>query len=136
MRIIVLTLVLLSVIVTGCDNPVNQKPANNSNLEISFKNNSAFVLKNVLVANMYIGNIDGGSSTVYIPFEKFTFDTGMPDENASAIVNGNVITNHYRGYWCGTEKITIDSGRYLIEVEIVDTVLYLSCKNAPVIEYP
>lgn len=60
----------------------------------------------------------------------------MPDENASAEVSGKTVTNFYRGFWCGTEKIAVDSGKYLIKIDVVDTVLVLSCENAPTIRYP
>ncbi len=131
MKIIILLLSLI--FIEGCDNIVEP---NVSKLQISFKNNSPYKLNNLLVSNKLIGNISSNSSSRYIAFENFRFDTGMPDEDASAVVNGKMITNHNRFYWCATEKITIDSGKYLIEVEVLDTVLYLSCKNAPRIDYP
>jgi hypothetical protein len=130
-KIVILLLFLFTVI--GCDNPVEQ---NISKLQISFKNNSTSELNNLLVSDKLIGTLSSNSSSKYISFEKFCFDTGMPDEDASANVNGKTFTNHYRGYWCGTEKITIDSGKYLVEIEVLDTMIFLSCKNAPTIDYP
>ncbi len=117
-------------LVSGCDSSVDQ---NNSAVQIIFKNNSNYQLKNLVVSDKSIGTLSSNSSSKYFSFNKFCFDTGMPDEDASSEVNGRVLTNHYRGYWCGTEKITIDSGVYLIEIDVLDTMLYLSCKNAPVI---
>lgn len=133
MKINFTVLLLFLFTISGCDNPVEQ---NNSKLQISFKNNSASELNNLLVSDKLIGTLSSNSSSKYIAFEKFCFDTGMPDEDASADINGRILTNHYRGYWCGTEKITIDSGKYLIEIEVLDTMIYLSCKNAPTINYP
>lgn len=130
-KYIILLLLLLSF--SGCDNPVEQDI---SKLQVSFKNNSPFELVNLNVADKVVGNLPGNASSTYIPFDNFTFDTGLPDEDASAIANTNVLTNFYRGYWCGTEKITIDSGKYLIEINVEDTVLFLSCKNAPRIDFP
>jgi len=126
-------LLLFLFLIIGCDNPVEQ---NNSKLQVSFKNNSAYELSNLIVSDKLIGTLPSNSSSKYIAFDNFRFDTGMPDEDASSEVNGRVLTNHYRGYWCGTEKITIDSGKYLIEIEVLDTTLYLFCKNAPTIDYP
>ena len=117
-------------LVSGCDSSVDQ---NNSPVQIRFKNNSNYQLKNLVVSDKSIGTLSSNSSSKYFSFNKLCFDTGMPDEDASSEVNGRVLTNHYRGYWCGTEKITIDSGIYLIEIDVLDTMLYLSCKNAPVI---
>jgi hypothetical protein len=124
---------LFLILVNGCDNPIEQ---NISKLQISFKNNSAYKLNSFLVSDKLIGNLSSNTSSRYVVFENFRFDTGLPDEDASAEINSKIVTNHYRGYWCGTEKITIDSGKYLIEVEVLDSMLYLSCKNAPKIDLP
>lgn len=131
LKIMILFLFLFFLI--GCDNPLEQ---NTSKLQLSFKNNSTFQLNNLSVSTKLIGNLPRYSSSRYIEFEKFRFDTGLPDEDANAEINGTILTNHFRGYWCGTEKITIDSGKYLIEVEVLDTMIFLSCKNAPRIDYP
>jgi hypothetical protein len=105
-------------------------------LQIIFKNISNFKLRNLLVADRLVGTLEIDSSSKFIQFENFQFDTGLPDENASAEVNGKVLTNHYRGYWCGTEKIRVDSGKYFIEVQVKDSVLFLTCKNPPRIPRP
>ncbi len=126
-----LFLVLLSIIISACNNPVEQDPVNDSKLQIAFQNNSQFELENFTVSEKLIGNIKPGSSTKYFAFETIGFDSGLPDEDASANTNGIKVTNHYRNYWCGTEKFTADSGKYLIEIEVRDTVLFLYCKNAP-----
>ena len=128
------SIIFLLLILIGCDNPVEQSPG--AKLQLSFQNNSTYHFNNLIVFDKPIGNLQSGSLSKYIGFEDFTFDTGMPDEDASAEVNGEILTNYHRGYWCGTEKITVDSGKYLIEIEIIDTVLFLSCKNAPRIKYP
>lgn len=109
---------------------------NSSRLQIRFKNISSYELRNLLVYDKLIGSLSVDSTSEYITFDNFTFDTGWPDEDASAEINGEIFTNFHRGYWCGTEKITVDSGKYLIEVEVLDTMLLLSCKNPPKINYP
>ncbi len=118
---------------TSCDNPVEQEAAK---LQISFKNDTSYKLSGLKVADRIIGDLQENATSVYFAFDKFTFDTGLPDEDASAIINGKVHTNHFRRYWCGTEKITVDSGKYLIEISLSDTMLFLSCKNAPRIDFP
>ncbi len=130
MRLKIIVFIFIIIISIGCDNPVEQSDENGP-LVISFKNNTGFQLKNILVDNKPIGNLQSESSTKYFAFDTFTFDTGMPDENASAEINEETFTNHLRGFWCGTEKITINSGKYLIEIAVVDTVLFLICRNAP-----
>ncbi|MBN2424533.1 MAG: hypothetical protein JXR46_13950 [Calditrichaceae bacterium] len=124
---------LLLFIVTGCENPAEQ---DNSKLLISFRNKSAYQLNNLIVSDKGIGNLPVNFSSRYFGFDDFRFDSGLPDENASAVVNGKVYTNYRRGYWCGTEKITVTSGKYIINIEIVDTTLFLSCENSPTIDHP
>lgn len=126
-------IIILWVLFIGCENLTEN---NQSKLQISFQNNSVQQLNKLTVSDKLIGDLNGKSSTEYFSFESFGFDTGMPDENASAEINGKMVTNLHRGFWCGTEKITIDSGKYLIKINIVDTVLILSCENAPIIQYP
>jgi hypothetical protein len=122
----------------GCDNPVQEEQIHGeqTKLQLGFQNNSIHQLSNLTVSGKLIGNLQSGASSEYFKFESFRFDTGLPDEDASAEVDGKMFTNYHRGYWCGTEKITIDSGKYLIEIEVIDTVLFLSCKNAPTIFDP
>lgn len=131
--IVVILLIISSV---RCSDLIGIIPEGDARLSISFKNNSDYKLEELVVAEKSIGSLESKTQTSYRKFETFRFDTGMPDEDASAIVNEGLVTNYHRGYWCGTEKITIDSGKYLIEIELVDTVLFLSCKNAPTIFDP
>lgn len=125
--------IIFSLIICGCENFLGNDSAK---LQIGFKNNSGHHLENLFVANKLIGSIPAGDSTHYFPFETFWFDTGMPDEDARAEMNGKVATNYFRNYWCGTEKFKAEKGKYLIEITISDTLLYLSCKNSPTIFNP
>ncbi|MEN8192086.1 MAG: hypothetical protein ABFS12_04680 [Bacteroidota bacterium] len=132
---VIISLLFLFVLI-GCNNSVENNPTDEAKLQICFQNNSSYQLNNLTVSNKLIGSLESKLSSQYIAFESFGFDTGMPDENANAVVNGKTITNHNRGYWCGTEKIKADSGKYLIKIAVIDTVLHLSCENAPTIDYP
>ncbi len=133
MKLYKLILFLSLLLFLSCSNPTEQQV---SNVQISFKNNSTSQLNSLVVSDNAIGNLTSQSSSKYFSFDSFTFDTGIPDEDASAEVNGIIATNHYRGYWCGTEKITVEEGKYTIEIEVLDTVLFLSCENSPRINYP
>lgn len=119
---------ILLLIFISCSNPADQEI---SNVMISFKNKSIYQLNNLIVSNRTIGDLIEESSSKYISFDSFKFDTGMPDEDASAEINGRIVSNHFRNYWCGTEKITIDKGIYIIEIEVIDSVLILTCNNSP-----
>ena len=87
------------------------------NVLITFKNISSFKLKNIVVAGKKIGNLTSSESTK-VGFESFGFDTGMVDEDISVELNGLVLHNHDRDFWCGTEKVRADSGSYTIKIDI------------------
>lgn len=123
-------------LIIGCSNSTETTPMDDFRLSLSFHNNSNHKLDNLIVSNKTIGDLNSNSKTRYIEFDNFRFDTGMPDENAITMIDGRVYSNHNRGFWCGTEKISVDSGKYVIEIEVVDTVLWLSCENAPTIFNP
>ncbi len=127
---------LLPFVFAGCSNSTETIPMEDFRLSLSFQNNSNHKLDNLTVSNKTLGSLSSNSKSRYIEFDIFRFDTGMPDENASAMIDGKVYTNHNKGFWCGTEKISVDSGKYVIEIEVADTVLWLSCKNAPTIFDP
>jgi len=117
------------------NNPVNQDnptQPNEPRLQVIFKNATPYFMQNIIVGDKLVGDLISDSSSKSIAYEKLTFDTGLPDVDASAVVNGKTLTNHNRFYWCGTQKITVDSGKFFIDIEIVrDSILYLSCKNPP-----
>ena len=128
-------LFFLSFFIYACNNPVEHDTIE-SKLQVSFQNNSGYELKNFTVSDRIIGNIKSNSTTNYFAFDTFRFDSGRPDEDASAEIDGRQVSNHYRSYWCGTEKLKADSGKYLVEINVQDTILILYCKNAPTIIYP
>lgn len=128
--IIIFSVISLTCNLTEPNHPEEGKP------QIRFQNITANQLNDLTVAGKFIGSLASNSITDYLSFDEFTFDTGMPDEDASANIGGVMFTNYNRGYWCGTEKITIYSGKYLVKVAIIDTVLFLSCDNAPTIFNP
>jgi hypothetical protein len=114
----------------ACTNSVESTNRESGKLLISFKNASGIKLNRLIVADKEIGDIEAAHKSSYLIFEEFTFDTGYPDENASAVINGRLLSNHYRGFWCGTQKSTVDSGIYVISISVRDTSLVLSCVNS------
>jgi len=102
-------------------------------LTIYFINDSNKTLNNLVVGGVTIGDLQSQETSGMIKYDAFRFDTGMPDEDASAEVKGETITNYERGYWCGTEKMSADTGEYTIFVNISEDYLILSCPNGPTI---
>ena len=95
-RFLLMSAVFISSLLSGCENSVAQ---DDSPLQISFKNSSSSSLQNLLVGDIVIGDLAPENISKRYGFTSFTFDTGMPDEDASAFIGGKLYTNHHRGYW-------------------------------------
>lgn len=121
--------------ITEPNNPINQDNPTHPNeprLQVIFTNATPYFMENIIVGDKLVGDLISGSSSNPIAYEKLLFDTGLPDVDASAVVNGKTLTNHNRFYWCGTQKIAVDSGKFFIDIEVIsDSILFLSCKNPP-----
>ncbi len=102
-------------------------------IKITFVNKSTVVLTDLIVKDRAIGELFPDMASQMVIYEEFTFDSGMPDEDASTIVDGNIVSNFDRGYWCGTEKITATEGQYTINIIVYDDALHLTCLNGPTI---
>lgn len=128
MRALSLWLILLIFALTACSD-LFVESFEDAELNIRFKNNTPHKLYNLIVADKLIGEITPGMTTGYYPFHNFRFDSGLPDEDASCVADNQVYTNISRGYWCGTQKYEVASGKYLIEIEIRDSLLFLCAKD-------
>jgi len=120
-----------------CSNPaqVQDKETENHNVLITLQNISSSNLYNVEVAGKTIGILRANSFSNPIGFDSFGFDTGMVDEDVSITINGVEINNHERNFWCGTEKVQADSGKYTIKIDISDSRIILYCDNPPYIDF-
>jgi|GEM_PF-3156741 hypothetical protein len=115
------------------NNPVNQdnptKP-NEPRLQVIFKNASKYFMQDILVGKKLVGDLPKDSSSKPIAYKYLIFDTGLPVIDASVMINGKTLTNHYRYHWYGTQMVSVDSGKFFIDIEIIwDSIIYLSCKN-------
>lgn len=136
MKLLIISLMLI--LVYSCSNPLQQNQDNiygSGKVQISFENTSSVDFMNVTVAGKELGKLHKNASKT-AGFDSFGFDTGMPDEDISIIVNNTEINNHNRNFWCGTEKVRADSGNYTIKINIQDTYLILHCENPPYVQYP
>ncbi len=130
-------ILIIPLFLIACSNPteLQNDDSSNGNVQITFQNISSSNLQNVIVADRKIGTLNAQSSSRPIGFESFGFDTGMVDENVSVIVNFEEFNNHDRGFWCGTEKVRIDSGSYTIKIDLNNSQLSLFCENPPLITF-
>lgn len=125
---------ILALVIIGCttnSEPTLENPGNSGKVSVVFENTTSLNIYSLEVYNQKIGGLDAGEISSKVSFADFGFDTGMPDEDAVAIIDGKACDNFERNYWCGTEKIRVDTGSYHITISVSDTNLYLSCTNPP-----
>ena len=78
-----------------------------SDLQVRFKNTTDFDTENLKISDKTIGTLNSYQSTQYIDFEKFGFDSGLPDESCIGLINNEAIESFNKLYWCGTQKNTV-----------------------------
>lgn len=102
-----------------------------SDLQVRFKNTTDFDTENLKISDKTIGTLNSYQSTQYIDFEKFGFDSGLPDESCIGLINNEAIESFNKLYWCGTQKNTVYKGFYemIITLKEVNGTNYLMLKN-------
>ena len=102
-----------------------------SDLQVRFKNTTDFDIENLKISDKTIGTLNSYQSTQYIDFEKFGFDSGLPDESCIGLINNEAIESFNKLYWCGTQKNTVYKGFYemIITLKEVNGTNYLMLKN-------
>lgn len=106
---------------------------NFKNLHVKFHNKTGEDIDSLTVAGTFIGHLKNGSSTEYINYKEFLFDSGIPYEQISGIVNSKKI---HELNWsdCGTERKKESKGSYIFDLKKEtnlkgDTCLYLINHN-------
>jgi len=102
-----------------------------SDLQVRFKNTTDFDIENLKISDKTIGTLNSYQSTQYIDFEKFGFDSGLPDESCIGLINNEAIESFNKLYWRGTQKNTVYKGFYemIITLKEVNGTNYLMLKN-------
>jgi len=89
-------------------------------VKVKFYNETGFKIEELNIGNIAIGSLDINSNTDYVFYEKFGFDTGMPDEYCSGNLNGTSTGSYNVFYWCGTEKMYIEEGTYEMSIDLIE----------------
>jgi hypothetical protein len=102
---------------------------NYKNLHVKFYNKTGKDINSLVVAGTLIGHLKNGSSTEYIDFKNFTFDSTIPYEEINGIVNNKKL-NQLNWSWCGTGIETKSKGSYRFDIKTAldekgNTCLYL-----------
>ncbi|MBF4514995.1 hypothetical protein IRZ71_01490 [Flavobacterium sp. ANB] len=109
---------------------------NFKNLHIKFYNKTGKDIDSLVIAGTFIENLKNGNSTEYIDYKEFLFDSGIPYEQISGIVNKKKISQLN---WsdCGTERNLQSEGSYIFDLKKAEdekgnTCLYLTNHNEKV----
>lgn len=126
MRFLKIILLCLLLITVGCT-----EREEISDLQVRFKNTTNFDIENLKISDKTIGTLNSNQSTPYIDFEKFGFDSGLPDESCIGLINNESIESFNQLYWCGTQKNTVHKGFFemIIILKEVNGINYLMLKN-------
>ncbi|OXA74904.1 hypothetical protein SAMN05444397_1069 [Flavobacterium aquidurense] len=106
---------------------------NFKNLHIKFYNKTGENINSLVVAGTLIGHMKNGSSTEFIDYKEFLFDSGIPYEQISGLINNKKI-EQFNWSDCGTERNTESEGSYIFDIkkatdEKGNTCLYLIAHN-------
>lgn len=106
---------------------------NYKNLHVKFYNKTGEDIDSLVIAGTLIGFLKNGSSTEYIDFKEFAFDSGTPYEQMSGITKNKKL---HQLNWsdCGTERYAESKGSYIFDLKKEinyegDTCLYLVDHN-------
>lgn len=102
---------------------------NFKNFHVKFHNKTGENLDSLVIAGTLIGDLKDGNSTEYINYKEFLFDSGIPYEQMSGILDSKKI-NELNWSDCGTERNKESKGSYVFDIkktldEKGDTYLYL-----------
>ncbi|MBF4492127.1 hypothetical protein IRZ83_07920 [Flavobacterium sp. JLP] len=106
---------------------------NYKNLHVKFYNKTGEDIDSLVIAGTFIGHLKNGSSTEYINYNEFLFDSGIPYEQISGLIN-NKKTLELNWSDCGTERNKESKGSYIFDLKkdtrLTDTTfLYLVSHN-------
>lgn len=89
---------------------------NYKNLHVKFYNKTGENLDSLVIAGNLIGHLKNGSSTEYINYKEFLFDSGIPYEQISGFINNKKI---HELNWsdCGTERNKESKGSYIFDLK-------------------
>ena len=118
---IIFKIVLFCLVIMSCS-----KDDDIIGVKVKFYNETGLKINELNIGNMDIGSLEIDSSTDYIIYEKFGFDTGMPDENCNGNIDNESIESYNGFYWCGTEKISLEEGTFEMSIKLseIDSIKY------------
>jgi hypothetical protein len=89
-------------------------------VRVRFINSTGKLLVGVTVNSLPIGDIPENATSDYHNINGFGQDTGFPDAQFQANVDGKTIGSTSQFFWCGTEKSRLEPGDYTVNVKLVN----------------
>jgi hypothetical protein len=113
MKRLLIILIILIPSTTLCQN--TSKKEEGSGIKMKFYNSTGYDLDALLIGNKLIGHLSKDSTTDYINFDSFVFDSGHADANLEALISRRIVqTPKYRR--CGTQMKTVTTGTYECDI--------------------
>jgi hypothetical protein len=89
---------------------------NYKNLHIKFYNKTGESIDSLVIAGTLIGHLKNNSSTEYVDYKEFLFDSGIPYEQISGLINNKKI-EQFNWSDCGTERNKESQGSYVFDIK-------------------
>ncbi len=88
-------------------------------VRVQFTNKTGEYIKALEINDVQIGSLADEKTTKYIVFKEFGFDSGLPDAQCVGVVEGRNIESFNQFYWCGTEKVVKNEGKYEMNIKLI-----------------
>jgi hypothetical protein len=89
-------------------------------VRVRFINSTGKLLAGVTVNSLPIGDMPKDATSDYHTINGFGQDSGFPDAQFQAFVDGNTVGSTSQFFWCGTEKSRLEPGKYTVNVRLVN----------------
>ncbi len=103
------TLLALLLLAISCVRSITPPPAEEATLRVKFYNKTAAALDSVVIGDTFVGSIAPDSSSGYVAFKYFRFDSGNSREPVQAYLAGKKIST-IRSSRCATEWSALKEG--------------------------
>ncbi len=93
-------------------------------ISIDFYNASGKTLNELTINGQALGTLADGRNSGIRRFDAFGTDSGLPDCQINAVVDGQSLVGISTFFWCCTEKAALKPGRYSIEIKLTPGTSY------------
>jgi hypothetical protein len=84
-------------------------------LKIKIHNKTGQNIDSLMIGDKYIGDLSKDSVTAFLDYERFNFDTGIPNEGIFGVIRKTPV-RQLNWSMCGTEWHTETTGNYIFDL--------------------